>query len=210
MHPTEPDGSPNWFEAYHPGVLRLRDGSVIEGFALDYDIQRFNVLVEHDRARYDVPGFMVREFSLDVAPGKQRAHSPAMTRRFINPNEFFDLPRSVPHFVEVYDATDPRPFVVYYGAEIKARAPNYNPALDVGSRAVRYLKKERGFFYDGTDFRSIPGTAAKARRFFFSEYPEAKRIVQQRKWKLNAPEEVETLVRLLGAASGRPPAPRTH
>lgn len=184
LRPTEPDGSPKYFEAFHPGALRLRDGSVLSGFAIDYNIQRFNVVVEHDNAEYDVPGYMVREFILEVPVGKKKELR-TETKRFINPNEYFDLPETVPFFVEVFDENDPQPFRIYAGAEVDARAPNYNPALDVGSRSVRYIKKERYFFYDGTHFQMIPGSANRAKRFFEKNYPQSKALIRGQRLQLN-------------------------
>lgn len=196
LRPTEPDGSPNYFEGFNPGAIRLRDGSVLSGFAIDYNIQRYNVVVEHDGAVYDIPGFMVREFVLEVPVGKKKENR-TETKRFINPNEYYDLPQSVPHFVEVSGDDDPQPFKIYFGAEVTERAPNYNAALDVGSRSVRYFKKDRYFFYDGTDFRMIPGNAKKAKRFFLDTYPQAKALINQQKLRLDELEDLMVLVQQL-------------
>ena len=197
LRPTEPDGSPRYFEAMYPGAIRLRDGTVLSEFRLDYNIQRFHLVVLRDGAEYEVPGYMIREFIVKVPVGKKKERR-TETKRFVNPNEYYDLPATVPYFLEAPTDDDPQPFKVYYGFEVDERAPNYNPALDVGSRTVRYLKKERRFFYDGTDVRMLPNNPPKTRKFFVDTYPNAERIIREQKLKMSNHDDVEELVRSLG------------
>ena len=177
LRETTPDGSPRYFDSYLPGEIVLRDGSVLKGFTLDYNIKKWTVEVFHNGDYYDIPGFMVRE--LTIFPFGEDTDV-VMPLRMVNPNEFLNLSGNQTLFLELEREAEPEPYTVYAGASIKTIPANYVPALDTGSKQATLKKENHLYFYDGTQLHEIPDGKKAARKFFLKEYPETGQFLDKK------------------------------
>lgn len=170
LRETTPDGSPRYFDTYLPGDITLRDGSVLKGFTLDYNIKKWTIEVFHNGDYYDVPGFMVRELTIIPFLEESDVFEPI---RLVNPNEFLNLPDNATLFLELAPDKELQPYTAYPGASIKTIPANYVVALDTGSKQPTLRKENKLYFYDGSQLREIPDGKKAARKFFLKEYPES-------------------------------------
>lgn len=189
-HVSKLQGSVYFSDNWSRSNIVLKSDKLAEGYFSRYDLQNFSLEIRVEDKIYELTGSMVKEFTLDIEGENgqlERAH-------FINPMIKGKWQENIPMFLQSLAVKGQ--YELYLGAYTVVKPPNYNVALDVGSKDPIITKKEHYYLFDGKTFSRIPTKKKDFSKFFGQFNKNMPAIIKKNKW---SPKEKEDILKTVAA-----------
>lgn len=180
------EGSTFWSDEWLSGAVKMKNGRVLEGHLLRYDIANESVDLHTVTDVKAIPIKDVAEFTLIDIKG---AH------RFVDAPSYFGLnTQGSGGFFEILVEDE---VSLLAKTDLEIQKGNYVAALDAGAATDRVIKKEVYYLMDGTDLVLLPKNKKK-RMSVLEEYLEdLDLILKEEKLSLKKERDLITLVSLI-------------
>ena len=195
-HKPKLQGSLYYNDDWQKADIVLNSNKEALDYQTRYDLQNFSLEIKVDNKIYDLPGSVVRSFSLNI-------YEPGIGSRqvsFINPRTVETWQASDNVFLERIQTG--QQYELYKSNYTKIKKPNYNVALDAGSKDPQIVRYSKYYLFDGEAYHEIPTRKKPAIEMLSQFSNQIEKRANAKKYKFKEESDFRDIVEFLNENAG--------